>query len=264
MNITDRGSGFPLILIPGLHGRWEYMSRAVGALAGVCRVITFSLCDEPAAGCRFDRTRGFDNFVDQVEKALDERGVPRAAISGWSFGGLIALAFAARRPERTTAVIPLSAPGPRWHLSREHEMYASRPWLFAPLFFAGVPGRLRAELTEAFTDRRELVRFAWDQMRTFLRAPIVPSRMAGRAKMIGPATRTIDFAAIAAPTLIVTGEPRLDRVVPVEGTSEYLDVIRGSRLARLEHTGHFGCLTHPRELAAVVRAFLDESRHAAA
>ena len=50
MEIIERGSGQPLILIPGLQGRWEYLRPAVDAL-GVCfHVLTWSLADEPSAG----------------------------------------------------------------------------------------------------------------------------------------------------------------------------------------------------------------------
>ena len=33
MDIIDRGSGPPLVLIPGLQGRWEYLRPAVDALS---------------------------------------------------------------------------------------------------------------------------------------------------------------------------------------------------------------------------------------
>ena len=32
MRIIDRGSGPPLVLIPGLQGRWEYVRPTVDAL----------------------------------------------------------------------------------------------------------------------------------------------------------------------------------------------------------------------------------------
>ena len=32
--MTDRGAGPPLVLVPGIQGRWEWMAPAVDALAG--------------------------------------------------------------------------------------------------------------------------------------------------------------------------------------------------------------------------------------
>ena len=99
MKIIDRGGGTPIVVIPGVQGRWEWMKPAIDALAQRCRVVTFSLADEPSCGGRFDEARGFDSYVDQVRDALDAAGIDAAAICGVSYGGLIAAAFAARYPD---------------------------------------------------------------------------------------------------------------------------------------------------------------------
>ena len=53
MQIIERGTGTPLVLVPPLPGRWEYVRPAVNALAESFRVITFSLCDEPSSAAPF-------------------------------------------------------------------------------------------------------------------------------------------------------------------------------------------------------------------
>ena len=51
MTVIDRGHGTPLVLVPGIQGRWEYMRPAVDALAERFRVVTFDLCgDRDGAG----------------------------------------------------------------------------------------------------------------------------------------------------------------------------------------------------------------------
>jgi 3-oxoadipate enol-lactonase len=252
-----------LVLIPGLQGRWEYMKRAVDALVRSFRVVTLSLADELLAGARFDSSRGMDSYVDQIERTLDQLGLTRAAVCGVSLGGLIALRFAAERPERTSALILVSTPGPHWTISPHQRLFARFPRLSAPLFFAGLPGRLRAELVCALPDGRERRKLAWEQARTLVRAPLSPSRMAARALVIGTANTVSDCARVNVPTLIVTGEPRLDRVVPVEGvegTSEYARIIAGARLVQLDRTGHLGCITRPQEFAAVLADFVHTAR----
>ncbi|MSO49750.1 MAG: hypothetical protein EXQ49_07580 [Acidobacteria bacterium] len=84
--------------------------------------------------------------------ALDERGLARAAICGVSFGGRVALRFAARRPERTEALVLVSAPGPGWHLKPSHRWGARHPLLAAPAFFAVMGVRLWSELAVAMGD----------------------------------------------------------------------------------------------------------------
>jgi 3-oxoadipate enol-lactonase len=256
MTFVEKGDGPPIVLVPGVQGRWEYMGATVDALSRSHRVITFSLCDEPSQRQQAELTGGLEDFVDQIELALDSRGIGKAAICGVSLGGLISLRFAARHPERTSALILVSTPGPGWHLKRSHRRYAGHPWLLGPLFFAGVPKRLGGEIAIALPNWRERWQFASRVIRTLLLTPLSPSRMAARARMIDGVDNKADCAAVSAPTLLIMGERGLDHVVPADGSCEYLRLIPGSRTATLEHTGHLGCVTRPEAFAALVGEFL--------
>ena len=99
------------------------MKPAIDALAQRCRVITFSLADEPSAAARFDPQRGFWCYVDQVRDALDAAGVDRAAICGVSYGGLIAAVFAARYPDRASSLVLVSALPPSWTPDRRVQFF---------------------------------------------------------------------------------------------------------------------------------------------
>src|SRR4029079_8809404 len=110
-----------------------------------------------------------------------------------------------------------------------HQIYARLPWLFGPLFFVESPFRLRAEVRAAIPVRHERWQFVFGQLQAFLRAPLSPSRMAVRAMWIAGTDVVADCANVSAPTLIVTGEPALDRVVSVDGTLAYLKLIQNSR-----------------------------------
>jgi len=254
MHIIDRGSGTPLILVPGLPGRWEYFAPTVDALARSFRVITFSLCGE--LGCpRIDAARGMDNFADQIAAALDGRGIERAIVCGISFGGVAALRFAAEHPGRTSALVLASTPGPGWHLKRRHQLYARFPLVFAPAFFAETPRRLRREIATAIPGRAARLRFSLWQLKTIVRAPVMLPRMAKRAELIG----TVDFAReasrISAPTLIVSGEAGLDHVVAPNTTSAYAGLIPDARSVTFADTGHIGSVTRPDGFAAIIHEF---------
>ena len=255
-NISDRGSGAPLVLIPGIQGRWEYMRPAVEALAESFRVLTFPLCGERTSGVGFDPRLGLDNYVAQVVAILDLQRIDRATICGVSFGGLAAVRFAARHAERTAALILVSTPGPTWRLSGRHRIYARMPWLFGFLFLAESPFRLRRELAAAFPRLGDRVRFGIRQLRTLMAAPLSLSRMAARARMTSTVDLINDCGRVRAPTLLVTGERDLDRVVPVESSAEYARLMQGARSAVLERTGHLGAMTRPREFARVIDEFV--------
>jgi pimeloyl-ACP methyl ester carboxylesterase len=253
VEIVDRGSGPPLVLIPGLQGRWEYLRPAVDALSACFRVLTFSLGSED-----------LDGYARQVATVMTDARLERATICGVSFGGLVAVRFAAQYPERCEALVLASTPGPALRLRRHHQIYVRAPWIFGPLFLAETPWRLSPEIRKAIPDRRARRQFSLRALRTLMSAPVSLSSMAARAKMISTEDVASDCARITAPTLIVTGEPDLDHVVPVDGSSAYLRLIPDARAVVLEHTGHLGSITRPDAFAAIVHAFTEGHRHAAA
>ena len=216
MSLIEVGKGPPLVLIPGIQGRPEYLRPAIDALATSFRTLTFPLCGERGCDAPLDPALGIDNDARQIAEVLDRSGVDRAIVCGISFGGLPAIRFAAVAPERTAALILASVPGPDWHMRPRHRLYARAPWLFGPLFLAESPWRLHDEIRSALPRAGARWRFVRGQLGTLLRAPISPARMAWRAALISSPLVFDDCARIVAPTLVVTGEPGLDRVVRVD------------------------------------------------
>ena len=264
MKFIERGNGPALIVIPGVQGRWEYVEPAIAALAKRFRVITFALAGERASGLPFDEARGLDNYVDQVCAVMRDRGLERAAICGISFGGLAALRFASAVPERTSALVLVSTPGPPWHLKRRHSMYLRLPWMFMPLFIAETPLRLRQELKAALPSWRSRTAFEIAQTRTLWKAPISVRRMAQRGRLLRHLDVELDCARVSAPTLVITGDEALDRIVPVTGTRRYAQLIGGAQQVAMGQTGHLGCNTRPDEFARLVHEFIAKREHAAA
>jgi 3-oxoadipate enol-lactonase len=253
VQIIDRGSGPPLVLIPGLQGRWEYMRPAVEALSASFRVLTFSL-----------RAEHLDGYAQQVAAVLEAKGVERAIICGVSFGGLVAVRFAALYPSKCSALVLASTPRPGLRLRPRHQIYLRAPWIFGPIFLAESPFRMRPEIVAAIPDARARRRFALQALRTLVSAPVSLTSMAARARLIMKVEVGDDCERITVPTLVVTGEPGLDHVVPVEGSSEYTRRIRDARAVVIERTGHLGTVTRPEVFCAIVRAFVEGHRHAAA
>jgi pimeloyl-ACP methyl ester carboxylesterase len=64
-----------------------------------------------------------------------------------------------------------------------------------------------------------------------------------------------EIAAVRAPTLVVTGEARLDGVVPVASTLRYLELIPGSTHEMIYGTGHTNLVSKPEDFAAIVGRF---------
>ena len=65
---------------------------------------------------------------------------------------------------------------------------------------------------------------------------------------------------VTAPALLITGEPGLDRVLPVDVSRRYLDDLERAEHVVLRDTGHMGILTKPDEFAGVLERFVNGAR----
>jgi len=257
--MIDRGNGIPIVLIPGIQGRWEWLRPAVTALAKHHRVISFSLCDERTSRFPCEPEKAFENYITQVETALDRANIDRAVIAGVSYGGLIATEFAARKSDRVSALVLANALHSSWQPDPRQQRLLDSPLRSVPMFLAGAAGRARAELLAALPAFADRMRFSVVQGARVVLAPGSPAKMARRIAW-ARAHRFATARGVNTPTLIVTGEPDLDRVVPVDVTRRYLDDFAGATHVVLERTGHNGLVTRPEAFAGVVERFVNGAR----
>jgi pimeloyl-ACP methyl ester carboxylesterase len=244
-----------LVLIPGIQGRSEWMTPAVRALSRHHRVLTFSLnAIEP--------DRFFDGCIERIDSLLDAAGTATAAIVGISFGGLVALRYAASRPARASHLILTSTPSPRWALDPVSARYIRRPRLALPAFALRAIPRLAPEILAGFPGWSGRLRFAAAHLARIARYPVEPRKMAAWVHAWQSTDLASDCRRVAAPTMIITGEAALDRVVPVSSSLDYLTLIPGTRHVTLQRAGHLGFLTRPDAYGAIVTAFIGDPAEA--
>ena len=81
--------------------------------------------------------------------------------------------------------------------------------------------------------------------------------MAERIRLIESEDLVADCRAVRQPTLLVTGEPGLDRIVPAEASCRMLDWLPNARHVMLARTGHWGLVTRREAFAREVAHFLE-------
>ncbi len=258
--MREFGQGPPIVLIPGIQGRWEWMRLPIRALARRHRVLTFSLSDvgqmPRGPGTSEDARSMFDRWVDHIDRGLDRAGIESAAIAGVSFGGLIALRYAATRPARTTSLVLVSTPAPTMRLSAEQARYVAYPRLALPLFALRGAQRLAPEVWAAHETWVSRGRAALAHSVHVASAPSSPVRMAAWVQAWRETNLVDDCRRVVSPTLVITGEAGLDRVVPVASTLEYVKLIAGARHVTLPRTGHMGLMLRPEAFAEAVSTFV--------
>jgi 3-oxoadipate enol-lactonase len=248
-------------VIPGLHGRWEWSKPALRALARRCHTISYSLAGDFGSRWRFDRRMGFENYLRQLDTVLDLAGTTRVALCGVSFGGFIALRYAAERPDRVSALVLASAPGPGFQPNAQQSAWLAKPWISAPAFLVSSPARIWPEVCTALPRWTQRLGFLAGQTLRCAAAPMIPSFMAARMRhaaavdFCGPCSR------IAAPAMIVSGEEELDRVVPVTSTRSYASLIPNAEYRVIHGTGHMASLTRPELFADIVSEFVHAHHH---
>jgi pimeloyl-ACP methyl ester carboxylesterase len=251
------GSGPPIVVVPGVQGRWEWIRPALDHLQARCRTISYSLCGDFGSEAGYDRARGFDSYLDQLDRVFDRAGVARAAICGISYGGFIALRYAATRRDRVSALILSSSPSPGWMPSEIQSAYIANPWRGTPKFVLTSPFRLWPEIRAAFPSPLARAAFLARHGLRVAVAPMNPGLMAARIREQQAIDFLPDTRQVDAPSLIVTGDPGLDRIVPVESTLRYLEMIPGARHAQIPRTGHLGLVTKPALFARAVGDFVE-------
>ena len=251
-----QGSGPPLVLV---HGSWD--SHAVWQdlaprLADRFRVITYdrrghSRSERPAG----PRTRCQDE--DDLAGLIAALAGEAAYVVGNSFGGLVSLGLAARRPELVRALAVHEPPGVSVVDGGELERLAAEAVALLPAILVELEGGAVESATRRFIDDVAVGPGTWESMPYEERTALIANAPAFVAEQSDTGALSVDVEAVCGcgtPLLLTTGDGsprwlqllvgRLDEVLPHAETA----TIRGA--------GHVPHETHPAEYAETLDAFL--------
>jgi pimeloyl-ACP methyl ester carboxylesterase len=102
------GHGPPVVLVHGGLAHAAYWGHQVPALSRHYRVIVL---DSRGHGrsTRDDRPIGYELMAQDVLGLMDHLHIPKAALAGWSDGGIIGLTIAMRHPDRLAGLFAFAA-----------------------------------------------------------------------------------------------------------------------------------------------------------
>jgi len=258
------GQGPPdLVLIPGWVSNIEIFWEEPAVVRFFTRLASFSrliLFDKRGTGLS-DRVAEMPNLetrMDDARAVLDTVGSERAALFGYSEGGVLCALFAETYPNRASALIMhgsyarlTAAPDYPWGLNEQERSafvdQAVREW--------GAPIGIDMRAPSMATDER--FRQWWAR---FLRLSASPAAFATLSHMNAQMDIRQVLPAIRVPTLILHSVN--DRNLDVRGSRYLAERIPGAKLVELSGPDHVPWLSDADIVVDEVEEFLTGARHA--
>lgn len=250
------GAGPPLVFLHGFTGSTETWADLWPALAVAHRVVAFDLPGHGRSSVPADPRRySLARFADDLANALDQLGLARVALLGYSMGGRAALQFARQYADRVAALVLLSTSSGIREEAKRRERLASD---------AVLADSIEREGVRAFVDRWEMLPL-WESQRVLsaetrarLRALRLLNDPVGLANSLRGAGAGIDaasaiFRRILAPTLILAGA--LDPAYVEHGRSLEAE-LPNAHMEVISDAGHAIHLEQSAALVGVTTAFL--------
>ncbi len=229
-----KSAGVPVLLLHGGFGNSNYYGRLIPVLAAHgYRVIAM---DSRGHGrsTRSDAPLTYDLMAQDVQGLLDQLGISKVYLVGWSDGGIIGLDLAMSHPDRLAG---LFAFGVNADVSGLKEGAGTTPVFGAYLARTAQEYHELSPTPQQWEGFSAAVTKMWETLPAYTRA---------------------DLASIKVPTTIADGE--FDEGIKRTHEEYMARTIPGARLVILPNVSHFAMLQDPRAFNAAVLSFLKATR----
>jgi proline iminopeptidase len=264
--VREIGHGPAVIVLHGGPGaQHDYLFESFSQLADEFRLVFYDQRGGGRSTVEFPRRVGWRDHVGDLEALRRELGIRRLVLLGYSWGGLLALLYAADYPQRVQALALLS-PAAGWgDYRRRFRKNLTRRSRSKDV------ERLQAELEASGLETRDPS--AYRQRRFDLSVAGYyrdPRDAAGSSRLVvqlqvqratwaslegyGPQLRR-KTEGLQVPALVLHG--RYDPI-PLEWAEELVGILPQARLVVLENSGHVPYVEEPDRTFAEIRGFLRE------
>jgi len=264
------GSGRTLVCHGGGPG---FSSLYLSNLGGLDEDLDLVLLDPRGTGGSDrpadSRAYAIDDYAEDVEELRGHLGLERIDLFGHSHGGVVAMAYAARYPERIGRLI-LASTLARWAPEQESAMNEAMAGQEAEPWYEDALAALQAEQVGDFSSDEELGELAMrefpfyfahfgEKEQTYLdtlrdETPNADTLLLFNKEIFESFDLRPELQKIAAPTLVVTGE--LDFITGPVCVAEISAEIADVRTEILPGTGHFVFVESPEAFRRAVLGFL--------
>jgi pimeloyl-ACP methyl ester carboxylesterase len=226
---VEVGAGPPVVLLHGGLANSDYLANQARALAQAYRVI---LVDSRGHGrsTRDQRPFGYNLMADDIIALLDQLKIEKAAIIGWSDGGIIGLDLAMRYPDRVTRVFAFGANTSKSGLKDDFD---KNPVFAAYIVRAGQEYARLSSTPKEYDAFQEQIGKMWESE---------------------PDWTDAQLRAVRTPVWVVDGEH--DEGIKRDHTEYMASTIPGARLLILPNVSHFAFLQDPITFDDAIKRFL--------
>ena len=251
--IERRGQGRPLVFVHGWGFTGSIWDEFIEEFTQEHEVFVVDL---PGCG-RSPSGSEYHSLADLAASIVD--GVPAGAPwIGWSFGGLVALEAATRRPE-SVAAVGLIASNPKFTADDDWPWGVPRDFLNA--MRAGLtsdPAESLKRFTLLLAQRAVNARSFTRKLRNHTQAVTAPGALMEGLKLLASTDLRPALSRMEVPVLAILGDR--DPLIPVRVADPLMRLTPRLRAHVIAGAGHVPFISHRHETRRVLREFLDANK----
>ncbi len=253
---SEAGSGFPILMLPGMEGALQFWRHQLEGLSGEYRVISCEL-----ARFSFSPRRKVDDYARAVIRRMDSLGIDRAVIVGESFGGMVSQHLAIHYPDRLAALVLCNTMDVFRRGGFGLNVFTLASMVHNLAFLPGLGDARRKAILRFVGRHRGFVMDPSPGNDAFsdyiLEYGTAHGAVAYLNRIVAGARGNYNkrLKEIRVPTLVLRGTE--DRLVGAETILRLVGSIPGAQLALVEGGGHCCTYTMPAESNRAILAWLD-------
>lgn len=234
--IADHGRGDPMILVHGFPLDRRMWRGQVGSFDGFRLILPdlrgFGLSESSPPPYPMEL------LAEDIRQLIDHLGLERVVLGGLSMGGYVALAFAARYPERLHALLLFDTQA----AADSPEVRERRADQAARVRRDGASA-IAPELVERLVGGRDVATDVVELTRQMIASASIEGMVGALTGMMSRPDMTALLPDIACPTLVLVGSD--DAITPPSVARAMAAAIPGAELVEIPDAGHLAPLEQP-------------------